>query len=63
MDLLEKEQIMEITTSWQRKGRVEGQSNTILRQLNRKFGTLDDSISEQIRSLDSLADDLLDFQT
>ena len=70
--LEEKEQIMELTTSWEQKGIAkgvaQGQSKTILRQLNRKLGTLDDSTSEQIKSLDSsqldsLADDLLDFQT
>lgn len=59
---------MEITTSWQRRGRVEGQCNTILRQLNRKLGTLTESITEQIKSLepnqlDSLTEELLDFQT
>ena len=68
MELEQQEQIMEITTSWQRKGRVEGQSNTILRLLNRKLGTLPDAITEQIKSLepdrlDSLTEDLLDFQS
>lgn len=68
MELKQQEQIMEITTSWQRKGRVEGQSNTILRQLNRKFGTLDSAIAEQIKTLepaqlDSLTEELLDFKS
>lgn len=76
MELEQREQIMEITTSWEQKGiaqgkeqgRVEGQSNTILRQLNRKLGTLPEAIAEQIKSLetsrlDSLTEDLLDFQT
>lgn len=68
IDHKEQEQIMEITTSWQLRGRVEGQCNTILRQLNRKLGTLPESITEQIKSLepnqlDSLTEDLLDFQT
>ena len=68
MDLQEQEQIMEITTSWQRKGRVEGQSNIILRLLNRKLGNLNNETTKQVKSLestqlDSLADDLLDFQT
>ena len=68
IDLQEQEKIMELTTSWQRKGRVEGQSSTIIRLLNRKLGTLDDAITEQITSLessqlDSLTEDLLDFQS
>ena len=68
MDLQEQEQIMEITTSWQRKGRIEEKLSITLRQLNRKLGTLDDAISEQIKSLepsqlDSLTEDLLDFQS
>ncbi|MGL6341887.1 MAG: DUF4351 domain-containing protein, partial [Waterburya sp.] len=50
------------------EGRVEGQSNTILRQLNRKLGNLPEEISIQIKSLgqnqlDVLAEDLLDFET
>ena len=72
IDLLDQEKIMELTTSWQRKGRAEGlkegQSNTIIRQLNRKLGSLDNAITEQIKSLnpeqlDSLTEDLLDFQS
>ena len=64
MDLQEREQIMQITNSWE----IKGQSNTILRQLSRKFGTLDPSISDRIKSLqpeqlDNLTEDLLDFQT
>jgi hypothetical protein len=76
IDLEEREQIMQITTSWKEEGRVEGreegrvegQSNTILRQLNRKLGNLPEEIATRIRSLeafqlDSLTEDLLDFET
>ena len=64
IDLEKQKQIMEITTSWERKGK----SNTIIRQLNRKLGTLPSTISSEIESLqpnqlDSLAEDLLDFQS
>jgi predicted transposase YdaD len=64
MELQEQKQIMEITTSWERKGilkglqegrqegRQEGQSNTILRLLNRKLGTLSSAIATQIKSLE-----------
>jgi hypothetical protein len=76
MELQEQKQIMEITTSWEQKGilkglqegRQEGQSNTILRLLNRKLGTLSSAIATQIKSLepnqlDTLTVDLLDFET
>jgi DNA anti-recombination protein RmuC len=72
MEASEQEQIMQITTSWEQKGRtegrVEGQSNTILRLLNRKLGNLPEAIATQIKSLepnqlDTLTEDLLDFQT
>jgi hypothetical protein len=63
METREKEQIMQITTSWEQKG----QSNTILRLLNRKLGNLPEKIATRIKSLepnqlDSLTEDLLDFQ-
>ena len=59
---------MQITTSWERKGRLEGQALTILRQLNRKVGQLPEEITTQIQSLESsqlevLAEELLDFNT
>ncbi|MGB5634938.1 MAG: DUF4351 domain-containing protein [Waterburya sp.] len=76
IDLEEQEQIMELTTSWERKGiskgleqgRLEEKLSITLRQLNRKLGTLPDAIADQIKSLepnqlDSLTEDLLDFQT
>jgi flagellar biosynthesis/type III secretory pathway protein FliH len=72
MEIQEKEQIMQITTSWKeeglREGLQKGQSNTILRQLNRKLGNLSEKIATRIKSLepsqlDSLTEDLLDFQT
>jgi hypothetical protein len=76
METREQEQIMQITTSWKEEGRVEGivrgrlegQSNTILRLLNRKLGNLPQEIATRIKSLepiqlDSLTEDLLDFQS
>jgi hypothetical protein len=72
METREQEQIMQITTSWKEEGRVEGcaegQRNTILRLLNRKLGDLSEEISVKIKSLnsnqlDTLTEDLLDFQT
>jgi hypothetical protein len=72
MEASEQEQIMQITTSWKEEGRtegrVEGQSNTILRLLNRKLSNLPEEIATRIKSLepnqlDTLTEDLLDFQT
>ncbi|MGL6341206.1 MAG: Rpn family recombination-promoting nuclease/putative transposase, partial [Waterburya sp.] len=76
MELQEREQIMQITTSWKEQGiiegrtegKLEGQSSTILRLLNRKLGNLPEGISTQIKSLeqnqlDVLTEDLLDFET
>ncbi len=72
MELQQQEQIMELTTSWKEEGRIEGrqegQSNTVLRQLNRKLGSLPDTIAMQIKSLeldrlDALTEDLLDFNS
>ena len=72
MKLPQKEQIMQITTSWERKGeqkgRQQGQSETIIRLLNRKFGSIPSQIVSSIESLDSsslevLTEDLLDFQS
>lgn len=68
MKIEEKEQIMQITTSWKEEGKLEEKLNITLRQLKRKFGTLDSDVTERIESLepsqlDSLTEDLLDFQS
>jgi flagellar biosynthesis/type III secretory pathway protein FliH len=76
METREQEQIMQITNSWKEQGIVEGreqgivegQSSTILRLLNRKLGNLPESIADYIKSLkpiqlDSLTEDLLEFQS
>ncbi len=72
MELEQQEQIMEITTSWERrgitKGRLEEKLSITLRLLNRKLGTLPEELATEIKSLepsrlDALTEDLLDFQT
>ena len=72
INLEEQEQIMQLTTSWEQrgiaKGRQEGRVSTILRLLNRKFGSLDSAITDKISALnaeqlDSLTEELLDFQS
>jgi Domain of unknown function (DUF4351) len=68
MELQEQEQIMQITTSWEQKGRIEEKLAITLRQLNRKLGNLPEESVTQIKSLepfqlDALTEDLLDFQS
>jgi hypothetical protein len=68
MELKQQEQIMELTTSWEQKGIAKGQVATILRQLNRKLATLPENLADSVKSLeaaqlDSLTEDLLDFQS
>ena len=68
MDLQQQEQIMELTTSWEQKGIAKGQSNLVIQQLNSKFGTLDSSVSDKIKNLNSeqlnsLGLELLSFQS
>jgi hypothetical protein len=72
METQEKEQIMQITTSWEQKGIVKGRMEEklaiTLRLLNRKLGNLPEEIATRIKSLepnqlDTLTEDLLDFQT
>ena len=68
MELDRKEKIMQISTSWERKGRIEERISIVLRQLNRKIGQLPEELVTQIKSLESsqletLTEDLLDFNT
>ncbi len=48
------------------KGNKQGEERTIIRQLNRRFGEIDSSLTDRIRvlsveKLDDLAEALLDF--
>jgi hypothetical protein len=68
MELKQQEQIMQLTTSWKEEGRLEEKLAITLRLLNRKLGTLPETLAEQVKSLeptklDFLTEDLLDFQT
>jgi hypothetical protein len=63
---------MQITTSWEQKGIVKGRQEEklaiTLRQLNRKLDNLPEETVTQIKSLnperlDTLTEDLLDFET
>jgi hypothetical protein len=60
----QKEAIMQVTTSWEEKG----QRSLILRQLNRRVGSLSDGIRAQVQALalnqlEALSEALLDFNS
>lgn len=49
------------------QGRLEGETQLVIRQLQRRLGTLDDTLKQQIQmlpveQLESLAEELLDFR-
>jgi hypothetical protein len=66
----ERENVMELTTSWMEKGIVQGRESgersLVIRQLTRKFGNLSPELLARVNSLsidrvEALAEDLLDF--
>ncbi len=62
----EKEGIMEIVTSWERRASLQATRSLILRQLNRRVGQLPETVSSQIENLpiqqlEALGEALLDF--
>ncbi len=67
----EREQVMQIVTSWMRtgieQGRREGEVSIVMRQLRRKVGELNPEVEAQVRSLElaqleELSEALLDFE-
>lgn len=68
LDTPEREAVRGIVTSWELKGRAEGQRLILERQLTRKFGVLPDAVIARLPQLSSsqltaLAEALLDFTT
>jgi predicted transposase YdaD len=78
--VVEQEVVMEIVTSWmeegiqrgiqrgRQEGRQEGELAVIIRQINRRIGTIEPQLQNQIRGLsltklEDLAEALLDFST
>jgi Domain of unknown function (DUF4351) len=62
MEITQKEEIMQVTTSWEEKA----QRSLVLRQLNRKIGSVNDPALKRINNLPSeqlevLGEALLDF--
>lgn len=68
MKLEEKEQIMQITTSWKEEGKIDEKLAIALRLLKCKLGNLSEEVIERVKSLesnqlDSLTEDLLYFES
>lgn len=74
LGLVQQEEVMEIVTSWMERGIEQGKQegrqeeavSLILRQLNRRIGTIDSTLEAQIQSLtlaqlETLGEALLDF--
>ncbi len=74
LDVEERRNVMELMTSWERKGRqegrqegrAEGELSVIRRQLKRRFGGLDPAVEKKLerlrlQRLEALAEALLDF--
>ncbi|TAE60085.1 MAG: DUF4351 domain-containing protein [Nostocales cyanobacterium] len=71
----EKEEVMQIVTSWMEEGietgitrGIEREKNLILRQLNKKFGKIDGELETRIKSLDievieNLGEAIFDLET
>ncbi len=62
----EREEVMQIVTSWMEQGIQQGRQELVLRQLKRKIGFLEPNVEEQISGLtidqlDELGIALLDF--
>lgn len=63
----DKEEVMQIVTSWMRTGIQQGQASMVMRQLKHKFGEIDPELEAQIQQLSSpqledLSEALLDFE-
>jgi Domain of unknown function (DUF4351)/Putative transposase, YhgA-like len=67
IEATQKEAIMQVTTSWEETGIEKGQRALILRQLNRRVGSLSAEVQTQIEALslnqlEILSEALLDFK-
>ena len=62
----ERNETMEIMTSWHREGRLEGKETLVMRQLRRRFGAVSEEVTARLdrlsaEQLDDLGEALLDF--
>jgi len=65
---MEAKRMIEITTSWEEKGRMKGQASILLRQLKKKFGHLPVEMENRVMSmptekLQELAEAIFDLET
>jgi hypothetical protein len=68
MDEKEAGKMIELTTSWEKKGIAEGQATILLKLLKKKFGIIPDELESQVRKLPSeklqqLAEAIFDLET
>lgn len=59
---------MDLISSWERRGIHDGKEGLVIRQLNRRFGSVAQTVTERldelpIEQLDELGEALLDFQS
>jgi hypothetical protein len=67
IELENREEVMQIVTSWMRTGIQQGQASMVMRLLRHKFGEINSDLEAQIHKLASpqledLSEALLDFQ-
>ena len=67
IELEEREEVMQIVTSWMRTGIQQGQASMVMRLLKHKFGEINPDVEAQIQQLSSpqledLSEALLDFE-
>lgn len=68
VDEKEARKMIELTTSWEEKGRTEGQAELLLKQLRKKFSVIPADMENQIRSLpgdrlEQLAEAIFDLKS
>ncbi|WP_339381111.1 DUF4351 domain-containing protein [Brasilonema sp. UFV-L1] len=64
----EQEKVMQIVTSWMRKGEKQGELKLLMRQLNRRLGEISPQLIKRIENLstpelENLGEALLDFSS
>ena len=68
VDEKEARKMIELTTSWEEKGKIEGQAELLLKQLRKKFMVIPADMESQIRSLpgdrlEQLAEAIFDLKS
>ena len=68
MDDKEAKKMIELTTSWEEKGRIEGQAEMLLKQLKKRFGEIPEDMEIRIKKLtedklEQLAEAIFDLES